>query len=390
MERCAICDSSKFSRTADDLFICENGHINKDMLVMEAEFDNFNTQTLTQTQQSQVITDSVKLYGHEQYLMYIDAIQYCLVKYTEQLETIVNFKLLRIVHDLWINYLAHLNINEISNDSEETVTCSNAFGILWIACQSYSLPIPFYKMMTMLTPVELPSRYITYLNKNVLKTLSITLLHNRHVLSKLLTIFDYLVLEPPNIELYGAYLVHDFKLPSSIATEWFKSYDVDYWRITTNYFRITFHSHVLWSLYAYVLKLFNLKDSFDLSSWLCQWYCHLSTCTIKPINLQLHAYLEIPTEFKLLRYTKLPTNPFSKEEPTTSTKFKEYCNESVNSLPLPQKSTINCHCFTVQYEPIPSTEFAFHLFQLFQYFSISNDIPTHYIQQTEFKLTNFN
>ena len=396
MNSCNVCGSTEFKRTADDVYICLNGHMNKEMLIMETEFEGFNTQTLTQSQQfsqAQPIKESKALFGQEELLMMIDAIQYCLVQYTEQVQSLTNVNMMRCVYELWINWLIKHNVKEEYQDlnGSSNIKMSDTLGIIWIACQMNRLPISFHNLLDFLTPVILPYRYKNYISKNQLKHLTIKLTTNRENLRLMLDYFDYIHLPAPNIQIYACYFLQDLKLPLSIAETWYELYNTNYWPTASTHYRITFDTHVIWSLYFYIKYLFsNNIISFDLISWICQWYKHLSICNVPPKNSRLALFLHnsqnTPLNINLMR--KMPV--FSQNEFYDTThldagnvNFNDYCREGMKKIPSNLPTLNKCNCFKMKYTNIDSEQFSILLQHLFVYFSPLFDNNTVNIKKAE-------
>ena len=371
------------------------------MLVLETEFEGFNTQALTisQSQQStQPKPDKKAFFGHEEFLMMIDAIQYSLVKFAEQLEEVLKIEIMRSVFELWTSWLIKHNVTEeVKRENEiiSSIKISDALSILWVSCQLNRLPISFNDLIDLLEPVELPHRYKEYISKNQLKHLNIRLSSNKQNLYAMLNYFDYIHLPPPNIQLYACYVLADMKLPISIAKSWYRTYNSNYWKTKSSYYRITFDIHVIWSLYAYVLHLFQEnKIDFDFSSWCCQWYRHLSNCSVPTKNSKLSVFLQQFQEHhhvhNLMR--KLPIsvpNDFTSNSFENSNfKFSEYCKEAAKKIPQPKIKELECHCFELKYCEIEVDLFTFMVQKLFIYFSPSFDISTESIQQAELRYMN--
>eukprot|EP00834_Sanchytrium_tribonematis_P000250 NODE_5_length_72347_cov_1.339331.p18 type:complete len:407 gc:universal NODE_5_length_72347_cov_1.339331:34831-33611(-) len=376
MEICSICGSEEFRRTADDVFICSNGHINNDMLILENEFDGFNTQAISQSQQKTKVEKSRTLFGQQEYLMQIDAIQYCLIKYTEQLENHVGFKIMKFVYDLWMCWLIKHDIEEASNESLfGTISIADVFGILWIALQKFELPISFHDLLDLLIPVELPGRFIQILSKNQLKVLKVKFTSNKRKLFRYLSCFDFVNLPSPNIKLYAVYILSSLKLPQNIADLWFDVYKGDYWNLNVNYYRITFDYHVIWSIYTYLCIEMNSPTlSIDISSWLCSSYAHITNCNIQPRNYKLKHFLNAQDNFQiqhqnpLVQIPKKASNEFmNSDKETKNDKFDEYVTEAYAKLNVASGNSIPCKCFNSVYSQLNQFDFEFYLEKLFIY-----------------------
>eukprot|EP00835_Amoeboradix_gromovi_P000924 NODE_35_length_31537_cov_0.293403.p6 type:complete len:403 gc:universal NODE_35_length_31537_cov_0.293403:6588-5380(-) len=392
MDLCNICGSSNFRRTADDVFICTNGHINKDMQILETEYEVFNTQVLSQSQPARKLEESKMLFGHEEYLMYIDAVQYCLVKYSEQLQEIISIDIMRSVFELWISWLTKNGISENAQQStfESALKASDAFSVLWLACQLNFLPISFNDLIELLQPIDIPNRYKDYITKNQLKHLNIKISNNIQNLFAMLNYFDFVQFPVPNIQIYACYLITDLKLPLEIAEHWYSAYNTDYWHVSSNYYRMTFDLHVIWSLYAYIVHLFeDVTFEFDFQSWICQWYHHITHCCIPPKNSKLALFLQqtnfldsLPSSIKK-QAISVPNDFSVADKDNVNIKFTCYCDEAVNCIPKSHTSPKDCSCFQEAYTGIDYSQFSYLSDSLFLYFSPRYDSTVEAIKLAE-------
>lgn len=349
---CPVCGLTEFRRTADDVFICANGHVNADMQVEHVEFEAYNTQMLSQMNASQ---QPIKehLFGQQEYLMLVDAIQYLLVKYTQQLEVEFKLSLLPLVYELWMSWLMACNVGE---EMTKSVKISHIFGIMWIACQYYKLPISSGEVVQLITPIELPSRYKAHISKAQYKYLNTKLVNLTQDLYPMLDYFDYVRLPPPNIQLYSAYIIHGLKLPLDIVEKWYSIYNGRYWDQYNRFFRLKMDQHVIWSIYAYLLILFERDELVPFGTFISNWFKHLEVCQVKCRNHLMREYLNNQFRFGKGLSTKesylaVPTTTGSfKTKQHESSRFVKYAKEAYESVRIPPEDPAPCRCFNSDFQ----------------------------------------